>query len=92
MLLRLFIAILLSVFCGIYPLYAVSNKNCNADSVDSKIQNQMYDFYKYWLKSKDKPDSVKSYGISGKYLTEFRDLAEDIKHLGMRFSDISVVI
>lgn len=51
--------ILVSVFCGIYPLYAVSNKNCNADDMRLKIHNQWYDFHEYWLISKDEPDSVK---------------------------------
>lgn len=35
---------------------------------------------------------VKSYGVPEKYVSEFHDLAEDMNHLGMRFSDISVVI
>lgn len=35
---------------------------------------------------------VKNYGLSEKYVTEFRNLAEDIKEVGMRFSDIAVVI
>jgi len=35
---------------------------------------------------------VRNYGVPEGYVSEFRDLAEDMKHLGMRFSDISVVI
>jgi hypothetical protein len=35
---------------------------------------------------------VRNYSVPEGYVREFRDLAEDMKRLGMRFSDISVVI
>lgn len=35
---------------------------------------------------------VRNYGVPEGYVSEFRDLAEDVKRLGMSFSDISVVI
>ena len=86
MLLRLFMGILLSVFWGIYPLYAVSNKNCNADSVYSKIQNQWYDFHEYWLKSKDKPDSVKIELWDELIEKKYESFLEDVQYRHYKFS------
>ena len=37
-------------------------------------------------------ENAKSYGVPERYLREFRDLTEDVKHLGMLLSDLNIII